>query len=37
MRFATNELVEFYSEFEMEFTKFFDEALLFSNEKITTL
>jgi len=37
MRFATNELVEFYSEFETEFTEFFNELIVFSNEKITTL
>lgn len=37
MRFATNELGEFYSEFEMEFTEFFKDLILFSNEKITTL
>ena len=37
MRFATSELVEFYSEFEGEFTEFFTELILFSNEKIITL
>ncbi|TDD75445.1 acyl carrier protein phosphodiesterase [Flavobacterium caseinilyticum] len=37
MRFATNELSEFYSEFEDEFTNFFQELILFSNTKITTL
>ena len=37
MRFANNELVEFYSEFEGEFTEFFTELILFSNEKIITL
>jgi acyl carrier protein phosphodiesterase len=37
MRFATNELGEFYSDFEMEFTEFFKDLILFSNEKITTL
>ena len=37
MRFATNELSEFYSEFEDEFTSFFHELILFSNTKITTL
>jgi acyl carrier protein phosphodiesterase len=37
MRFATNELSEFYSEFETEFTEFFKELILFSNKKITTL
>jgi acyl carrier protein phosphodiesterase len=35
MRFATNELSEFYSEFEKEFTEFFDELILFSNSKKT--
>ena len=37
IRFATNELSEFYSEFENEFTEFFEELILFSNSKITTL
>lgn len=37
MRFATNELSEFYTEFENEFTNFFQELILFSNTKITTL
>ncbi|CAM4173334.1 ACP phosphodiesterase [Flavobacterium weaverense] len=37
MRFATEELSEFYSEFENEFTEFFKELILFSNEKIKTL
>ncbi|MFV5699717.1 ACP phosphodiesterase [Flavobacterium sp. ZT3R17] len=37
MRFATNELSEFYSEFEAEFTDFFKELILFSNDKIMTL
>ena len=37
MRFATNELSEFYSEFEEEFTNFFQELILFTNTKITTL
>ncbi|MFE3868832.1 ACP phosphodiesterase [Flavobacterium sp. LS2P90] len=37
MRFATNELSEFYSEFETEFTEFFKELILFSNDKIMTL
>lgn len=37
MRFATNELLEFYSEFENEFTEFFEELILFSNSKTTTL
>lgn len=37
MRFATAELSEFYSEFETEFSEFFKELILFSNEKIMTL
>ena len=37
MRFATQELSEFYFEFENEFTAFFKELILFSNEKIKTL
>lgn len=37
MRFATNELSEFYLEFENEFTNFFPELILFVNTKIPTL
>ncbi len=37
MRFATNELSEFYPEFEDEFTNFFQELILFSKTKIITL
>ena len=37
MRFATNELSEFYLEFEDEFTNFFQELILFSNTKVSTL
>lgn len=37
MRFATNELTEFYVEFEKEFTDFFNDLLLFTNKKMTTL
>ena len=37
MRFATNELSEFYLEFEDEFTNFFQELILFSNTKISAL
>nr|WP_309756456.1 ACP phosphodiesterase [Flavobacterium sp.] len=37
MRFATNELSEFYLEFEEEFTNFFQELILFSKTKIITL
>ena len=37
MRFATNELSEFYTEFEKEFTNFFQELIQFSNTKIITI
>ena len=37
MRFATNELSEFYSKFENEFTKFFEELITYSNTKMITL
>lgn len=37
MRFATYELSEFYSEFEDEFTNFFQELIQFSQTKIITL
>ena len=37
MRFATHELSEFYPEFEDEFTNFFQELILFSNTKISSL
>ena len=37
MRNATNELSEFYSEFENEFTKFFEELITYSNTKMITL
>lgn len=37
MRFGTQDLTEFYSEFEDEFTRFFKELILFSNEKLKTL
>jgi acyl carrier protein phosphodiesterase len=33
MRFATNELSEFYSEFEEEFTNFFQELNVFATQK----
>ncbi|MFV8358465.1 acyl carrier protein phosphodiesterase, partial [Flavobacterium sp. XS1P32] len=33
MRFATNELSEFYSEFEEEFTNFFQELNVFAIQK----
>ncbi|TRX01544.1 acyl carrier protein phosphodiesterase [Flavobacterium gawalongense] len=37
MRFATNELSEFYLDFENEFTNFFEELIIYSNDKIITL
>ena len=37
MRFATDELLQFYSEFETEFTEFFKEIILFSKNKIMAL
>jgi acyl carrier protein phosphodiesterase len=37
MRFASQQLLEYYSEFEEEFTNFFDELILFSNTKISSL
>jgi acyl carrier protein phosphodiesterase len=37
MRFATNELSEFYSEFESEFTDFFEELMIYTNNKMMTL
>jgi acyl carrier protein phosphodiesterase len=37
MRFATNELSEFYFEFENEFTPFFKDLISFSNVKLNTL
>lgn len=37
MNEATRELVEHYSEFEEEFTLFFEELQTFSNEKLLTL
>ncbi|MFV7235692.1 ACP phosphodiesterase [Flavobacterium sp. ZB4R12] len=37
MRFATHELSEFYLEFEKEFTNFFQELIIYSNDKIITL
>jgi acyl carrier protein phosphodiesterase len=33
MRFATNELSEFYSKFEEEFTNFFQELNVFATQK----
>lgn len=37
MRFATNELKEYYSEFEMEFTIFFEEIRVQCQQKLITL
>ncbi|GGG43657.1 acyl carrier protein phosphodiesterase [Bizionia arctica] len=37
MNKATKELVEFYSEFENEFTLFFEELIIFSKEKLKTI
>lgn len=34
---ATDELKEFYQEFEEEFTSFFEELRLFSDEKLAAL
>ncbi len=34
MNLAVNELQEFYDEFEDEFTRFFDELIAFSNQKL---
>ncbi len=37
MNLAINELEEFYTEFESEFTAFFDELIVFAKEKLKTL
>lgn len=37
MRFASQELTEYYSEFEAHFSEFFEELIAHSNTKITTL
>jgi acyl carrier protein phosphodiesterase len=37
MRFASQELTEYYSEFEAHFSEFFEELIAHSNIKITTL
>jgi len=37
MNLAVNELEEFYSEFEIEFTSFFKELIAFSKEKLESL
>lgn len=36
MRFAAEELAEYYSKFEQEFTEFFEELRAFSREKLIT-
>ena len=37
MRFAVQDLTDFYSEFENEFTTFFKELVVFSNDKMKSL
>ena len=37
MRLATKELSEFYSEFEQEFTVFFEDLKIHSNQKLMSL
>lgn len=37
MRFASQELTEYYEEFEAHFSEFFEELIAHSNTKITTL
>ncbi len=37
MNFAVLELEQYYDEFEAEFTSFFDELIIFSNEKLKEL
>lgn len=37
MRFAPNELTQFYTEFEQEFTTFFEDLRIHSKQKLTTL
>ena len=37
MRFATEELKTFYTEFEEEFTSFFEDLRLHAHEKLNTL
>ena len=37
MRFAVQDLTEFYTEFENEFTSFFKELIVFSNDKMKSL
>ena len=37
MRFASNELIEFYTDFELEFTTFFEDLRIHSKQKLITL
>jgi acyl carrier protein phosphodiesterase len=37
MRLATKELTEFYSEFEQDFTIFFEDLKIHSNQKLLSL
>jgi acyl carrier protein phosphodiesterase len=37
MRFASNELIEYYSDFELEFTTFFEDLRIESKQKLITL
>lgn len=37
MNLAVLELEEYYDEFEIEFTSFFDELIIFSQQKLTQL
>lgn len=37
MRFATNELIEYYTEFEQEFTIFFEDLRIQSHQKLISL
>jgi acyl carrier protein phosphodiesterase len=37
MRFASNELIEFYTEFEQEFITFFEDLRIHSKQKLMTL
>ena len=37
MNLATKELKLFYSEFEKDFTEFFNELILYNNQKLKTL
>lgn len=37
MNLAVNELLKYYNEFELEFTSFFNELIVFSNQKLNEL